>query len=182
MPYHATETRHLAELQETLRQVEEWPEDCPLSFVIHLAPRTRGRLGELLIDRIAADHGLTSASSRTPDFDRLISCSDGSAIKLEAKFSTENPPRFQQVRDPRLEGTVLKYDYLVCISGRPEGLVYWAIPGLQVAELMDDGLMVVQHAMSDTKWFFPSRTETDPYVEFRMDYAQLSDWISRLCP
>jgi len=149
--------------------------------VIHLAPRTRGRLGELLVDRIASGRGLSSAPSGTPDFDRLLRCGGDRTARLEVKFSTEAPPRFQQVRDPRRDGSHPKYDHLVCISGRPEGLVYWAIPALDVAQLMDDGLMGVQHAMSDTKWFFPARTETDAFVDFRMDYARFSDWLSSLC-
>jgi hypothetical protein len=85
------------------------------------------------------------------------------------KFSTEDPPRFQPVRDPRAAGGS-RYDYLVCISGRPHGLVYWVIPAAALGTLMDEGHVTVQHAMSDTKWFLPSRVATDAFSGFRYAY------------
>jgi hypothetical protein len=74
------------------------------------------------------------------------------------------------VRDPRLSPNERKYDYLICVSGRPHGLIYWIIPGQAVGSLMDDGKIIVQHAMSDTKWFLPSRTDSDAFSGFRFDY------------
>jgi hypothetical protein len=35
---------------------------------------------------------------------------------------------------------------------------------------MDQGEITVQHAMSDTKWFLPSRTESDAFSSFRYVY------------
>lgn len=158
------EVRALEDLRGSLKQVAEWPPDSPLSFVLMLAPRTRGKLGEMLLAQIASDVGLTVGKPESVAYDVLV----GQA-RCEVKFSTEDPPRFQQVRDPRDAGAT-KYDYLVCISGRPHGLVYWLIPAEALGGLMDDLYVTVQHAMSDTKWFLPSRLESDVFAGFRFVY------------
>jgi len=157
----------LADLRASLKRVAEWPPDSPLSFVLMLAPRTRGKLGEMLLARIAKDAGLTVGKAESVAYDVRID-----KARCEVKFSTEDPPRFQQVRDPREQDTT-RYDYLVCISGRPHGLVYWLIPAEALGGLMDDGYVTVQHAMSDTKWFLPSRIASDPFSGFRYIYEEL---------
>ena len=59
--------------------------------------------------------------------------------------------------------------------------MYWVFPADELAALMDAGEIRVQHAMSDTKWFFPSRTGRDPFSEHRLDYAGLNNWLLSLC-
>lgn len=162
------EIKALSELRGTLKQVAEWPPDSPLSFVLMLAPRTRGKLGEMLLRHIAEEASLLAANAESVAYDLRIG-----GVRFEVKFSTEDPPRFQQVRDPRLEGGATKYDYLVCVSGRPHGLVYWLIPASALGGLMDDGHIIVQHAMSDTKWFLPSRIDSDAFASFRLVYEDL---------
>jgi len=159
------EQQTLAQLRGELKKVEEWPPDSPVSFVLTLASRTRGKLGEKLIARYATDAGLKVGKAKSVSYDLAV----GDA-RCEVKFSTEDPPRFQQVRDPRLPDDTLKYDYLICISARPAGLLYWMVPAKDVSELMDEGYITVQHAMSDTKWFLPSRTVSDAFSEFRHKY------------
>lgn len=161
------EVKALGDLRSSLKQVAEWPPDSPLSFVLMLAPRTRGKLGELLLAAIATDAGITISKAESVAYDVLIA-----SARCEVKFSTEDPPRFQQVRDPRADGKT-KYDYLACISGRPHGLVYWLIPAEALGALMDDGHITIQHAMSDTKWFLPSRTASDVFSSFRLVYEDL---------
>jgi hypothetical protein len=163
--FSPAEIKALSELRKTLRQVAEWPPESPLSFVLMLAPRTRGKLGEMLLRHIAHDAGLRTTRAESVAYDVGIG-----QVRCEVKFSTEDPPRFQQVRDPRWEDGSTKYDYLVCISGRPHGLVYWLIPAAALGALMDEGHIIVQHAMSNTKWFLPSRTESDAYASFRYVY------------
>jgi hypothetical protein len=158
------EIRALRDLRASLKQVAEWPPDSPLSFVLMLAPRTRGKLGEMLLAQIARDGGVTIGKAESVAYDVRL----GQA-RCEVKFSTEDPPRFQQVRDPRDDGA-RKYDFLVCISGRPHGLVYWLIPADALGGLMDAGHVTVQHAMSTTKWFLPSRTHSDAFASFRFVY------------
>ena len=163
--FSAGEVRALSQLRSTLKQVAEWPPESPLSFVLMLASRTRGKLGEMLLRHIAEEAGMRAANAESVAYDVRIG-----GARCEVKFSTEDPPRFQQVRDPRLEDGATKYDYLVCISGRPHGLVYWLIPASGLGDLMDAGYVTVQHAMSDTKWFLPSRTQSDAFAGFRFTY------------
>jgi hypothetical protein len=168
------EVRALADLRASLKQVAEWPPDSPLSFVLMLAPRTRGKLGEMLLAQLGRDAGMSVGKAESVAYDVRL----GEA-RCEVKFSTEDPPRFQQVRDPRDIGS-LKYDYLVCISGRPHGLVYWLIPAEALWGLMDDGHVTVQHAMSDTKWFLPSRTASDVFASFRFVYEDFVEALAAI--
>jgi len=168
------EVSALADLRGSLKQVAEWPPDSPLSFVLMLAPRTRGKLGEMLLAQIAADAGLMVGKTESVAYDVRL----GDA-RCEVKFSTEDPPRFQQVRDPRAPDAT-KYDFLVCISGRPHGLVYWLIPAKVLGGLMDDGHVTVQHAMSDTKWFQPSRIESDVFAAFRSVYEDFVEALATI--
>lgn len=175
MDFSADEIEALQELRATLRQVAEWPPESPLSFVLMLAPRTRGKLGELLLDRLAVRAGLTTEAPESVAYDRRVGIG-----RCEVKFSTEDPPRFQQVRDPRQDEAGVRYDYLVCISGRPHGLVYWLIPADAVGGLMDQKLITVQHAMSDTKWFLPSRADSDAFSGFRYTYEEFVEALREL--
>jgi hypothetical protein len=175
MDFAAGEREALIELRQTLKQIAEWPPESPVSFVLMLAPRTRGKLGEMLLARFAAQAGLVVSKAESVAYDVGV----GTA-RCEVKFSTEDPPRFQQVRDPRLPDGSLKYDYIVCLSARPHGMVYWLVPAPALGQLMDDGHVTVQHAMSDTKWFLPSRTATDVYSGFRYAYEELIEALRAL--
>jgi hypothetical protein len=173
--FAADETAILGELRASLKQVAEWPPESPLNFVLMLASRTRGKLGEMLVDGIARRADLSTAKPSSVDYDRQVGSS-----RCEIKFSTEDPPRFQQVRDPRLESSEQKYDHLICVSGRPHGLVYWIIPATVVGTLMDEEKITVQHAMSNTKWFLPSRAESDDFSAFRFTYEPFVEALKGL--
>ena len=173
LEFSEDETAALVELRGSLKRVAEWPVESPLSFVLMLAPRTRGKLGELLLAKIGDKAGLPIARAESVAYDVRVG-----DLRCEVKFSTEDPPRFQQVRDPRLDGGSTSYDYLVCISGRPHGLVYWLIPAQALGALMDEGHIPVQHAMSDTKWFLPSRIDSDAFSSFRYVYEDFVGALS----
>lgn len=175
MAFDPEEGLHLRELENELRRVEEWPLDSPLAFVIHLAPPTRGLLGERLVRQIAVKLGVECRPSGGSDYD-ILTCRRQGDSKIEVKFSTEDPPRFQQVRDPRRQGT-MKYDALICVSGRPDGIVYWIIAAADVATLIDSGSITIQHQDSRTHWFFPSRTREDAFAPFRRDFQGLRGWL-----
>ena len=85
----------------------------------------------------------------------------GSAA-CEIKFSTEDPPRFQQVRLPS-DG----YDYLVGIGAHPHDLVYWVIPAEDLQKLIDEGWISYQHAETSL-WFFPQTIDSDSFAPYRM--------------
>jgi hypothetical protein len=44
----------------------------------------------------------------------------------------------------------------------------------------DEGHITVQHAMSDTRWFRPSRTSTDTYSGFRYVYKDFVRALTEL--
>jgi hypothetical protein len=69
------EVAALDELRSTLKQVAEWPPESPLSFVLMLAPRTRGKLGEMLVDSIAQRAGLSTGKASPAADDRQIGAS-----------------------------------------------------------------------------------------------------------
>lgn len=167
--FSSSEVEALDEFRTTLKKVAEWPPDSPLSFVLGLAPHTKGRMAEMLLARIAQEAGLTTAKAESREYDVGVA-----SLRCEVKFSTEDPPRFQQVRDPRRPNGSMKYDYLVGISGRPHGLLYWLIPADALGTLMDQGHVTIQHAMSDTKWFFPSLDEGDVFSAYRYLYKDFS--------
>jgi hypothetical protein len=54
------------------------------------------------------------------------------------------------------------------------------IPAAALGQLMDEGHVTVQHAMSDTKWFLPSRTESDAFSGFRYGYEGLLEALKSL--
>lgn len=177
MRFDPQESRLLKEIERGLRRVAEWPLDSPLAFVVGLASGTKGRLGKLILAAIAKSVGVESKPSRTPFFDLLLLCPTG-ATRTEVKFSTELPPRFQQIRNPRTkEG--LKYDALVCLSGRPDGLVYWVLEAGDVEEHITAGRIARQHQDSESYWFFPSRDDNDAFAGHRTDLAGLKTWLRR---
>ena len=175
MDFHPAEVSLLRELEQELRRVEEWPPESPLAFVTKLASRTKGALGEKILDRVAGYAGVKSSTSRSADFDRTIQKPSG-PTRVEVKFSTEDPPRFQQVRDPRRpEG--MKYDSLVCISARPFDLQYWMIDADDVAHLIESGEIKRQHQDSDTNWFFPDRGGVDAFTPYRVRFDGVIAWL-----
>jgi hypothetical protein len=80
VPFDHEELRYLRDLEQQLRRIEDWPLDSPLAFVIHLAPRTKGRLGELFLDAIAKGLSVETRPSGSADFDRLLVCADGATV------------------------------------------------------------------------------------------------------
>ena len=122
----------------------EW-EASPLRDLVTAAPSTKGRFAREIIGRLAAAAGVsfTNVAGAAGSRRRV------SATVCEIKLSTEDPPRFQQVRPP---GDA--YDYLIGIGAHPHDLVYWVIPAGDVRSLINEGAIGYQHA--DTSlWFFP---------------------------
>jgi hypothetical protein len=59
-------------------------------------------------------------------------------------------------------------------------MVYWVFSAAELAELMDEDKIKIQHAMSDTKWFFPGRTAADAFASYRRDYSGFKIWLESL--
>jgi hypothetical protein len=45
---------------------------------------------------------------------------------------------------------------------------------------MDEEAITVQHAMSNTKWFLPSRTDSDAFSAFRFTYEDFVEALGAL--
>ena len=61
--FEPDELRAAEALKGTLNKVAEWPPDSPLSFVLSLASRTRGKLGEMLLAQIAEVAGIETGKA-----------------------------------------------------------------------------------------------------------------------
>jgi hypothetical protein len=61
-----------------------------------------------------------------------------------------------------------------------DDIEYWLIPAKAVGTLMDEDAITIQHAMSDTKWFLPSRTDSDVFSAFRFDYERFVEALLAL--
>ena len=152
-----------------------WPPESPLSFLRGLPPQTVGsKFGAGLIRRLLEEQGTACWGAVTRLYDIVVASQKGEdGTRIEVKCSTELPQRrFQQVRDPRPEQAAdrWRYDCLVCIGVSPDDLALWFIPGEEVARLIDDGLITVQHADSETNWFFPNEDyERCPFKPYLVD-------------
>jgi hypothetical protein len=138
----------------------EW-RGSPLRDLVTAAPSTKGRFAREIVSRLAEAAGMPLSS---------IPGSAGSRRRVgtrvcEIKFSTEDPPRFQQVRPP---GDA--YDWLIGIGAHPHDLVYWCIPADEVQALIDQGAIAYQHA-NTSLWFFPSTVDEDEFSSYRTDAA-----------
>lgn len=175
MAFEPQELEIIGTLEQELTPAADWPADSPLSFVRRLPPASRGRFGARVISALAEVAGVPAEPSGSDDFTLRITRPNG-PVRVAVKFSTEDPPRFQQVRNPH-HADGYKYDWLVCVSGRPTELMYWAIPAAVVDQLIHDEHIRIQHQDSETHWFFPSRTADDPFSGQRLSMEGLLAWI-----
>jgi hypothetical protein len=184
----------LAEIVGELRQeilasrAPGWPPEAPLTFLRGLPPQTVGtKFGTELIRRILDREGITSWKAGTRLYDLVLAPdrkSDGT--RVEVKCSTELPVRrFQQVRDPRPDEAAgrWRYDCLVCVGVSPGDVSFWFIDGREVAELIDHGIIEVQHSDSETNWFFPNEDYAKcPFQQYLAHRNQLVAAIKGASP
>ena len=144
----------------------EWA-DSDLAFLVNTAPATKGRFARNLVQALAecADAEVSAVRGRIGNRRQV-----GNVV-VEMKLSTEDPPRFQQVRPPEGE-----YDHLIGVCVRPYAITYWLIPGADVARLIDEDEISFQHA-ARSRWFFPSLTADDAFSLYRLS---ASEFVHRL--
>jgi len=165
-----------------------WPPDAPLTFLRGLPPQTVGtKFGTELIRRVLEREGIECWKAGTRLYDIVVSPdrkTDGT--RIEVKCSTELPARrFQQVRDPRPDEANgrWRYDCLVCVGVSPDDLTFWYLDSVPVGELIDDGVIQVQHADSETNWFFPNEDyDKCPFREYLVSRADLIKRIRENSP
>jgi hypothetical protein len=159
MTFHYLESHAIEQFQVSRRIGPEW-DASPLRSLVMAAPATKARFGRDLVAQLAEAAGVEfrSVQGRVGSRRRI------GGVVCEIKFSTEDPPRFQQVRPPN-DG----YDYLIGIGAHPNAFVYWIIPASDVQRLIDQGEITYQHA-DESLWFFPETTGTnDAFSPYRSD-------------
>jgi hypothetical protein len=153
----------------TRRIGPEW-DDSALRDLLPAAPSTKASFARHLVDRLAAaaEVEFKSVSGRSGGRRQIVNS------VCEIKFSTEDPPRFQQVRLPD-DG----YDYLLGIGAHPKDFVYWLIPARDLQELIDEGELSYQHAETSL-WCFPETVADDSFAAFRMREKALIAALAKL--
>ena len=119
----------------------------PFFWIKSQPSRTRGKIGEALVEGFFREKGFKVAKSPGTESDRIIGC-----LKAEIKFSTlwrGGFYKFQQLREQ-------DYDIVICLGVSPFDAHCWTIPKLVIWENLGkcEGLSS-QHAGSkgrDTGW------------------------------
>lgn len=123
----------------------------PFAWIKDLPSRTRGKVGEQLIERWCTAQNFDVRSSPDSEADRIIS-----GLRVEIKLSTlwqTGKYRFQQLRDQR-------YDVVICLGLSPSNVHCWVLPKEVILEQWRSGGIGSQHGGrqgTDTAWI-----EVDP--------------------
>jgi len=119
----------------------------PFEWLIYLPSRSRGAVGEKLVEAWLTKQGFILFPSKCSDFDRWCTIDNcPRSLRLEIKFSTLWEKReyvFQQIRNQT-------YDVLFCLGVSPQFAHAWAIPKEEAWENATP-----QHTGSkglDTRW------------------------------
>lgn len=113
-----------------------------------LPSRTKGAIGERLVERWCIENEIPVSRSRNSDADRVIA-----GHPVEIKFSLwwrAQGFTFQQIRDQ-------DYEYLLCLGLKPDAAYAWFIPKSVVLHALAEGLpgIAPQHgggSGKDTAW------------------------------
>jgi len=107
----------------------------------------------------------------------------GRTIRLELKASSEESPRFQQVRSPRMSGTGKGYDYdgCLCLGGYGGTLEWWYFPAKAVEQFIETEDFTRQHGgskmVSRTYWVTMNDKNRAKFERFRVSSEHLRGFI-----
>lgn len=136
----------------------------PFEWILKTPSRSKGAIGELLVEGWAAHRGFTVRRSPSSEADRVIN-----GHRIEIKMSTlwkSGGYKFQQIRDQA-------YDYCLCLGLSPFEVHAWLLPkGLLHEYAIGHMGQHTGAAGSDTAWLgFPADAPYDwmkPYG-YRLD-------------
>ena len=101
-------------------------------------------------------------------------------IRVELKASSQEPPNFQQIRDPKMtnkSALTNEYDVLLCISVANTGLRWWIIPADDIPQLINDGFITLQHGGQKTDsgvyWVQMDKRRTPRMVKYESTSEEL---------
>ena len=123
----------------------------PFAWIKNLPSRTRGKVGEQLIERWCTAQNFDVRPSPDSEADRVIS-----GLRVEIKLSTlwqTGKYKFQQLRDQA-------YDVVICLGLSPSNVHCWVLSKEVILEQWSSGGIGSQHGGSrgtDTAWI-----EVDP--------------------
>ena len=118
----------------------------PFAWIKALPSRTRGKIGEQLIERWCTAQNFDVRSSPDSEADRIIS-----GLRVEIKLSTlwqTGIYKFQQLRDQA-------YDVVICLGLSPDDVHCWVLSKEMILEQWRSGGIGSQHGGSqgtDTAW------------------------------
>ncbi|MDE0327076.1 MAG: hypothetical protein OXN27_24385 [Candidatus Poribacteria bacterium] len=145
-----SDVREIVSIAENLRSSYksynlDWTES-PFAWIKDLPSRTKGKVGEQLIEGWCTEQNFDVRSSPDSEADRIIS-----GLRVEIKSSTlwkNGKYKFQQLRDQA-------YDVVICLGLSPYDVHCWILPKEVVMEQWRSGGIKSQHTGSggtDTAW------------------------------
>lgn len=166
--------------------------DARASLFSFLQPVSGKTLGETIAPLITEfwlqAEGDTFAKMKATDlYDIDWTAHEGGHVRIELKTSTEEQPRFQQIRHPRMTNPSsygYEYDALVCLHVSNAGLEWWTIPADEVLRSIESGDITPQHGArkiaSGTYWVQMNDENRARYAAFQVSSQQLRDTLLRL--
>ena len=145
-----SDVREIISIAENLRNEyrnynSDWI-DSPFAWIKDLSSRTRGKVGEQLIEHWCKEQNFDVRSSPDSGADRII---DG--LRVEIKSSTlwkSGIYKFQQLRDQA-------YDVVICLGLSPHNVHCWILPKEVIFKQWRSGGIGGQHGGrqgTDTAW------------------------------
>ena len=134
-------------------------EESPFSWIKNLSSKTRGKVGEQIVERWCRTHNFDVRNSPDSEADRIIN-----GLRVEIKFSTlwkSGIYKFQQLRDQR-------YDVVICLGFSPFNVHCWVLPKTLVLEKWKSGEIRSQHGGSrgqDTAWLQVNPENPQPWLK-----------------
>lgn len=112
---------------------------------------------------------------------------EGGHVRIELKASTEEQPRFQQIRHPRMTNPSApgyEYDALACLHVSNAGLEWWVVPAANVLRGIEGGEITPQHGgrkvASGTYWMLMNDEYRARFAAFKATSERLRDTVRRL--
>lgn len=166
--------------------------DARASLFSFLQPVSGKTLGETIAPQITEfwlrAEGDTFAKMKATDlYDITWMPHEGGHVRIELKASTEEQPRFQQIRHPRMTNPSApgyEYDALVCLHVSNAGLEWWIVPAGEVLHGIESGEISPQHGgrkvASGTYWVQMNDENRARFAAFQVSSQQLRQALLRL--
>lgn len=158
------------------RRYESWV-DSQFSWILPLAPSSRGAIGKKLISEYLTKEGFVVVRSPGRGADRLIN-GVPATIKMSTRWET-GQYWFQQFRDQN-------YEIAICLGLSPSDAHCWALPKRVIWEQRRKGGIPSQHAGTagkDTAWLHVDPDAPQEWLrEWGGKLSEITSVMERLAP